>query len=112
MRARRPWAGRGRAESPRKIMPCFVVAAGRRSLAATVRVASASTRKPRPLGLEDRVEFRARDGIRQRALDTVAFHVRADREHVRERALGDDEMLAAASPPSATTMVSRRRRKS
>ena len=45
-----------------------------------------------PLGLEDLLQFRAPFGI-QRALDTVAFQRRADVEHVRERALGDDEML-------------------
>ena len=62
------------------------------------------------LGLEDRLELRAPSGI-ERNLDAVALEARADVEHVRERALGDDQVLPGAAS-SATTMVSRRRRKS
>ena len=44
------------------------------------------------LGLEDLLQFRAPLGI-QRNLDAIAVQRRADVEHVRERALGDDEVL-------------------
>ena len=44
------------------------------------------------LGLEDRLQLRPPLGI-QRHLGAVAVQRRADVEHVRERALGDDEVL-------------------
>ena len=44
------------------------------------------------LGLEDILQFRTPLRI-QRDIDAPAFERRADVEHVRERALGDDEML-------------------
>ena len=45
------------------------------------------------LGLEDRLERRTRPVI-QRNLDAVPLEGRADVEHVRERALGDEQVLA------------------